>query len=284
MLFGLSFPTVWCVLAHIHQEDIVTGSPTVPSREQLALLAQTIRDVGRARRLSREDADDFAQSVQVRFLERHYDIIDRFAGRSSLRTYLTVVVNRMLLDWRNSLYGKWRPSAAAVGLGQHAVDLERLMARDGYSAAEATEILRMTEGAPPRQELERLAEQLPPRPRRRLVSDEALRDAEGPAFEDPIEDADRRAAQRHTRTALVAALRQLSAEDRWLLRARYVDDRSVQAVAQTLQTDPKGLYRRYDRVLRSLRGTLTTAGVPDLAAAYCVMRPARAPLLSRTGA
>ena len=246
----------------------MTGSPTTPSGEQLALLAQTIRDVARARRLGREDAEDFAQSVQVRFLERHYDIIDRFAGRSSLRTYLTVVVNRMLLDWRNSMYGKWRPSAVATSLGQHAVDLERLISRDGYTAAEATERLRMKDGAPPRQLLERLTEQLPARQRKRMVSDEALRDAAGPAFADPLEAADRHDAQRQTRAALVAALLQLSAEDRWLLHARYVDDRSVQAVAQTLQTDPKGLYRRYDRVLRSLRGKLSTAGVSTLAASY----------------
>ena len=66
--------------------------------------------------------------------ERGYDIIDRFEGRSSLRTYLTVVISRMLLDWRNSKYGKWRPSKAALSLGEHAVDLERLMSRDGYTA------------------------------------------------------------------------------------------------------------------------------------------------------
>ena len=270
----------------------MNGSQTAPSAQQLALLSKTIRDVARAHRLPREDAEDFAQSVQVRFIEREYDIFDRFAGRSSLRTYLTVVVNRMLLDWRNSMYGKWRPSAAAVSLGEHAVQLGRFISRDGYTASEAMELVRMKKDAPSLPALQRAAEQLPHRLRPRRVSDEALRDAEGPGFEDPLEARDQRIAERNVRAALVAALRQLPAEDRWLLHARYVDDRSVQAVAQSLETDPKGLYRRYERVLRSLRGTLATAGVGDLpvradprpVTRYCVSRPARAPLLSRAGA
>ena len=239
----------------------MSGTTTVPSPEQLALLSQTIRDVAQARRLSREDAEDFAQSVQVRFLERGYDIIDRFEGRSSLRTYLTVVISRMLLDWRNSKYGKWRPSKAALSLGEHAVDLERLMSRDGYTTDEAAEALRMKPNAPSLPALRLLAERLPARQRRQMVSDEPLRDAEGPAFEDPIEIKDRGRADKRMRAALAAALRQLSPEDRWLIQARYVRDHSVCAAAQALGTDPKALYRRYERVLRKMRALLTAAGV-----------------------
>src|SRR5262245_22016454 len=93
------------------------SSPTVPSSDQLALLNRVIKEATRSRRMSAEDAEDFAQWVQLRLLERAYDVFDRFTGKSSLRTYLTVVVRRMLLDWQNSEYGKWRPSAAAVRLG-----------------------------------------------------------------------------------------------------------------------------------------------------------------------
>ena len=46
---------------------------------------------------------------------------------------------RLLLDWRNSQYGKWRPSRQATRLGRHAITLERLMSRDSLSAAEAVE-------------------------------------------------------------------------------------------------------------------------------------------------
>ena len=238
----------------------MTGTSTAPSPEQLALLAQTIRDVARTRRLSREDAEDFGQTVHVRFLERGYDILERFEGRSSLRTYLTVVVTRMLLDWRNSLYGKWRPSRAAEALGEHAIDLERLLSRDGYTLAEAVEILRMKKGAPAPAALRQLAGRLPTRPRRRTVSDETLREVAGPGFEDPIEAKERDRATRRLHAALAAALRQLPSEERWLIQARYVQDCTVRAAAQALHTDPKGLYRRYGRVLRSLRDVLDAAG------------------------
>ena len=264
----------------------MTGKPTAPSPEQLALLSQAIRDVARVRRLCSADVDDFAQSVHERFLERHYDIFDRFEGRSSMRTYLMVVVGRMLLDWRNGQYGKWRASSTAVGLGGHAVDLERLMSRDGYSRDEAAQMLRARAGAPSLSALHGLAEQLPNRPRRRVVSDKALCEVEGRGFEDPIEVEDERKAERKVRAALAAALRQLPSRDRWLIRARFLQHRSVQAVAQSLQIDPKGLYRRYERLLRTLRTALAQAGVsaPALASHYSVRRPARGPMLSRTSA
>jgi RNA polymerase sigma factor for flagellar operon FliA len=271
----------------LESEDTMSGISTVPSPEQLALLSQAIQDVARVRRLSGADVDDFAQSVHVRFLERNYDIFDRFEGRSSMRTYLMVVVSRMLLDWRNALYGKWRPSNAAVRLGGHAIELERLMSRDGYSKDEAAEMLRtMKEGAPALCALQDLADQLPNRPRRRTVSDKALCDVEGRGFEDPVEADEGRKAERKMRTALAAALRQLSSDDRWLIRARYVQHRSVHAVAQSLQIDPKSLYRRYERLLRTLRTALAQTGIarPALTSRCGVRRPARGPVLSRTSA
>jgi len=70
----------------------------MPTPEQLATLDSVIRQVARAGRLQPHDADDFSQSVHVRLIERQYDVFDRFDGRSSLRTYLTVVVRRLLLD------------------------------------------------------------------------------------------------------------------------------------------------------------------------------------------
>ena len=90
---------------------------TVPSPEELELLSQVVRDVARGRRLSREDAQDFAQSVHLRCLERNYDIFMKFQGRSSLKTYLTIVVRRILLDWRNSQYREVAAVRRRSGIG-----------------------------------------------------------------------------------------------------------------------------------------------------------------------
>ena len=163
-----------------------------PAPEDQRLLSQTLRDVARSRRLSPEDAQDFIQSAELKLLERNYDVFRRFDGRSSLRTYLTVVATRLLLDWRNSTYGKWRASAAAVSLGRVAVLLETLIVRDGHSRREAVAILLGRSDAPSKAELLRIAEQLPPRERRRMVSDESLFEI-GARFEDPVRP--RRATQ-----------------------------------------------------------------------------------------
>jgi hypothetical protein len=64
---------------------------------------------------------------------------------------------------------------------------------------------------------------------------------------------------------LAAALRQLPCEDRWLLRQRYARRRTVRAIAETIDADEKHLYRRFDRVLRPLRGALESGGVTESA-------------------
>lgn len=234
---------------------------TKPSPEQQSLLAQILRDVARARRLNPEDAQDFIQSAQVRVIERKYDVFERFTGRSSLRTYLTVVVTRMLLDWRNSVYGKWRPSAIAVRKGKTAVCLERLVARDGYSVAEAIEHLLGRPGVGNRDQLQAIAQALPYRQRARIVSEEALQEIGGIWFEDPLEAAEQRQTECRVQRALALALTKLPAEERRLIHLRYKQQRSVQALAQCLKTDPKRLYRRFDRTLRSLRRSLLAAGI-----------------------
>jgi DNA-directed RNA polymerase specialized sigma24 family protein len=72
-----------------------------PTAHQLDLLSHVVRDVARFQRLSPEDAQDFAQSVQGWLLEQGCDTFSRYTGRSSLRTYLTIIVTRLFLEWRN---------------------------------------------------------------------------------------------------------------------------------------------------------------------------------------
>ena len=95
--------------------------PQAPlSQAQFALLQRVIRSVARHHGLSPEDAEDFGQTVHLKLLERHYQVFDSYEGRSSLTTFLTVVVTRLLLDWRNATRGKWRPSASAIVAARHA--------------------------------------------------------------------------------------------------------------------------------------------------------------------
>ena len=131
--------------------------PAQPSSSDLVLLGEVIRAVVRRGRLPPADAEDFSQGVQLKFLESGYEAFARFDGRSSLRTYLTTVVWRLLLDWRTAAYGKWRPSAVARRLGAQAVRLDRLLNRDGLTVDEAIQVASRAPDASPEHVLRLIA-------------------------------------------------------------------------------------------------------------------------------
>jgi RNA polymerase sigma factor (sigma-70 family) len=231
----------------------VSPSPVTPSLEQLALVSRIARDVARARRFSTADVQDFVQSVQVRLLERQYEVFAQFQGRSSLHTYLRVVITRLALDWMNKHYGKWRPSAEAARAGGPAPALDRLMNRDGHPAAQAVEILVQRD---PTQSVERLtaiAERLPVRARRQFVPEAVLETMATVPFDDPVAAQDDHRARAQLARALRGALRELPPEEWRLLARRYLHGQTVQAIAREVQADPKALYRRFERTLRRLR-------------------------------
>jgi RNA polymerase sigma factor (sigma-70 family) len=203
-----------------------------------------------------EDADDFSQQVHLRLLERNYAPVTMFAGRSSFRTYLFVVIKRMLLDWRNSQAGKWRPSASAKRLGPAAVALDRLISRDGHSRDEAIAILEGCPSSLPARLLRALAERLPRRSKRQLIVPEQPETIGAVPFEDPIEIRDAATARRQAVLTFRRAYAQLPADDRHLLYLRFQRKLTVAAIAELLGTPSKPLYRRIDRLLRTLRLTI----------------------------
>lgn len=240
-----------------------TPVPT-PSFSELTLLLEVIRNVARTHRLRPEEAADFSQTVHLRLLHRNYDVFARFAGRSSLRTYLTVVVVRLLLDWRNSQYGKWRPSRQATRLGRHAVTLERLMSRDSLSAAEAVEALTTAHTGISRSDAEAMAASLTRAPKPRFISDEGLPEQLAADFVDPVEAREDERTERRIRAALASALRRLSAEDRELVAARYNSTETIQALSKARDVEPKALYRRLQGVLDQLRRHLRADGISTM--------------------
>jgi hypothetical protein len=54
---------------------------------------------------------------------------------------LTIVIERLSIDYQISRRGKWRPSARALELGGEAIELDTLLHRDGLSAHEAVQTL-----------------------------------------------------------------------------------------------------------------------------------------------
>jgi RNA polymerase sigma factor for flagellar operon FliA len=220
-------------------------------------------------------AEEFDSEVKLRLMEHNYEVFRKFKQRSSLRTYLTVVIQHLYLDYRNHLWGKWRPSAEAQRLGPVAVRLETLVARDGFTFAEACEHLRTNENvAATDADLEALIGRLPARTRRAIVSEEALEevaDTTNRVDERMLSD-ERQAGARRILDALAPVIRSLADQDRLILRLRFQDGLGVADIARALHLDQKRLYRQFDALLQRLRTALEAAGVSRLEACELVNR------------
>jgi DNA-directed RNA polymerase specialized sigma24 family protein len=105
----------------------VSGEQTTGPQEIFAANLSSIRDILRRvaarQRLSPTDAEAFSSYVLLRMAENDCAILRRFQGKSTLRTYLVVVIHRLLLDYRHRAAGKWHA-------GEHAACLDGTAVRD----------------------------------------------------------------------------------------------------------------------------------------------------------
>jgi len=231
---------------------------------QLAVIERVISFVSSRHHLPGADADDFDAHVKLKLIEDDYAILKKFEGRSSLRTYLTVVIQRLFLDYRIAAWGKWRPSAEATRGGEIAILLERLIGRDGYGFEEACELLETNHQVTlPRAELEAMVAKLPGRPRRRFESDEALvhMPAAQPSLDEVVAERERAITATRVTAALKAATAGLDPQDRLILALKFDDGRPVVEIARMLRLDQKGLYRRLERLMKQLRIALEAQGI-----------------------
>jgi RNA polymerase sigma factor (sigma-70 family) len=229
---------------------------------QLAVIDRVIGWVCARRCLRGADAEDFGSVVKTRLLENDCEILARFEGRSSLKTYLTVVINRMYLDFQTQRFGKWRPSAEARRLGPVAVRLECLLFRDGLTFDEACGVLQ-TGGQvkETREGLHAISQRIPPRARR---EGQALQDEEPAAPGHPLshlERAERQALAERTFSAIRASLARLPARDRLFLRLHLEQGLTVAEVSRSLGVEQKPLYRKKEEILKRLRANLEAEGI-----------------------
>jgi RNA polymerase sigma factor (sigma-70 family) len=232
--------------------------------DHLDAIRSIVTFIGKRRRLAAQELEEFAAHVNLKLIEDDYAVFRKFEGRSSLRTYLTVVVHRLFLDWRASQWGKWRPSAFARQHGKIALLLERLKIRRGLSFEEARVTLEAMHGAPVHgDDLERLYERIPLRSDRRHVPADALEDLPA-SYGDPatglVAEAEHSAAA-DASNALSAELAALAPDDLRLLKLRFADGLTVAAIAKVTAEDSKKLYRRIQRLLSELRARLVRRGI-----------------------
>lgn len=229
----------------------------------LAHIERVIQCVCRRYHCNAEEAEEFAAEVRIRLIVDDYAVLRKFKQESSFETYLTTVVQRLYLDWRNHHWGKWRPSAEARRLGQLGVRLEEL-ARDGYTFEESCEILRTNHRVPLSiAELAKLAARLPHRLPRRIEGEDWL---EGllcgrPSPDEQVFVKELACERSRVLGVLRQAVGRLSSEDRLLLRVRFEAESQIAILATSRRVEPKRIYRRLERILRKLRRALEREGV-----------------------
>lgn len=227
------------------------------------LIEEIVAHCCRRAHFKKEEAEDFGSLVKIKLLEDDCAILRQYQGKSSLRTYLTVVIKRLLLDYQDHLWGKWRYSAEAERLGPVAMRLERLMGREGYTRDEAIQILRINEKVEMSEaELRDLADKLPPRFSRIFFGAERLEGVTSPEPQpdEPVEEEERTRISQRVYKTLQGCLGALpKKEDKLLVldRMRF----SVAEIARIRRIEQKPLYRRLDKIYKDLRTCLGKHGV-----------------------
>lgn len=214
--------------------------------------------------LSTFDLEDFSSEVYLKLIEDDYAVLRRFRHTSSMKTYLSITIARLLIDRTNREWGRWRPSAEARRAGPVAILLEKLVMRDQYTVDEACEALITNHHvALSRHELEGLFARLPVRRPRRFEPVDAVVDAIAYASlpDDVVVLGEARAVATRVSAALADVMRALPAQDRLILRMRFEDHLTIASIAVALRIDNKRLYGRIERLLARLRIAILAQGI-----------------------
>jgi len=227
----------------------------------LPLIEDVIAHCCRRSRFQPEEAKDFGQEVMVKLIEDDYAVFRLSKGRSSIKTYLTIVIKRLLLDYQDHIWGKWRPSAEAEKLGRLAMRLERLRVRDEMSFGEACQTLWGEGVTMSETELRDLDAKLPPKSMRRFVGEESIQNeaSRDPRPDEVVERNEWAADWKRITAKLLQALETLPAEDQILVRMR--TEYKVVDIARLRKMDQKSLYRRLDKIHARLEKELERLGV-----------------------
>lgn len=231
----------------------------------LSLVDKVVDGVCRRARLYGADAEDFASAVKLALVEDGYAILRKFEGRSSLSTYLTIVVERLLSDARMHDRGRWHPSAEATRMGAAGLLLETLVRRDRRTLDEALPLVQSIEPKLGRADLEAMLARLPERRARPAPIDldaipaDALVARE--AADAPLLASEARRLSERTAATVRETLAAFEPEERALLKMRFAAGMSIADISRMTRLPQRPLYRRFEDLLARLRKALRLAGI-----------------------
>jgi len=230
----------------------------------LPIVMRAVDSVVRRRGKPKDFADDFRGWVVLKMLEREAAILEQFRGESTLFTYLRVIVDRLYCDYLISQNGKWRSSRKARQLGAHAVSLEKLVYRDGYTLDQAVAVVQSREGKSNESELRDGFFEIPRRRPRVFVESEALLEGHPdtrPSVYEVLHEKELAQARRAVRLALLGSLAELAEDDRFILELRFCRGLRLSEISRRLGLKERSVYNRYHRILQELRAKLEARSV-----------------------
>ncbi len=263
-VFRKTIQTFGLILSGLQQEH--SGKQMTAEelfRANLKLVGRIVGGVCRRSGLRGADAEDFGSAVNLALMENDFAILRAYEGRSSLATFLTVVIQRLLAEERRRSGGSWHASADARRLGDAAVLLEELLVRDGRSLDDALPLVRAVDPSLDRAAVDVLATRLPRRaPRVRFVGLSGDDDFVSSERADArARDTEARRTSARAGRVICETLAAFPVEERMLIRFRFGEGLSIADTARLLGLPQRPLYRRVKALLRQLRAALEKAGV-----------------------
>ncbi len=243
------------------------------SEDDLALLKRAARHGCRRYHLAHEDMEDCLGDLHVKVLANDGAVVRQYRGLSSWNSYLVSIAINHVKDFVHHLWGKWRPCEEAQRLGPLAIELDRLLNREGLTLDEAVlSLLTRPDVNASRVELEELAARFPERTRPKIIPDAELETR--PSAEDSPEHAAAKSESASVFRSMLVILREelgkLDPEDQLLLNL-WAEGRRISSLARQLGHDQKSLYGVRDRRLAKLKERFTQAGL-DPEQAKAVLR------------
>lgn len=251
----------------------IQTTPKDPFEANLDVIECAIAQVCRSVRLCGADAEDFASSARIALLADDCAVLRKYEGRSSLGSYLAIVIRRLFFDQKRS-EGRWYPSAEATRRGEAAVMLERLLRHDGRTLAESIAITKAEHPDADIRQLEAAADVFPERAARLrlvpVVEGDEERFAGAGVADDLVTALDLRQRSDRTSRAVQTALALMSPQDRVTLRLRFGKGMAISDIARALGIAQRPLYRRIEALLAVLRRELERAGIDAAEAAELI--------------
>ena len=230
--------------------------------DRIRAAVKTVTRATRHRLRACEAYDDFEQDAWVYYLEREASILDRLDSARVPEPYLRRIVDRFLIAWRRSRYGRWRVSRRVRALGACAVEFDRMVGRDGLSPSEAMDTLLCRTVTSARKDVEKILASVRPRPRRRMVTLDALATVAATDSADVLvrfNESLRHAAS--VRQILTEMKSEPSTAQELRMLTLFHDGVPIGDLASTAAMSPSQMYGRLFRCRRRLRRRLEEAGI-----------------------